>query len=83
MARTQKPIPPPPPPSPLQNLIFRFLQSRQPVQVWLYDNVNMKIEGKIIVSGKGGGGGGVQKNVVADTRSKTHPPPSSPSPLFL
>lgn len=33
-----------------QNLIFRFLQSRQPVQIWLYDNVNLRIEGKIIVS---------------------------------
>ena len=31
------------------NLIFRFLQSRQPVQIWLYENTDLRIEGRIIV----------------------------------
>lgn len=31
-----------------QNLIFRFLQSRARVQVWLYENQNLRIEGHII-----------------------------------
>lgn len=30
------------------NLIFRFLQNRARVQVWLNDNVNLRIEGHII-----------------------------------
>mmetsp|Transcript_24277 Transcript_24277/g.82979 ORF Transcript_24277/g.82979 Transcript_24277/m.82979 type:complete len:99 (-) Transcript_24277:301-597(-) len=30
------------------NLIFRFLQSRTRIQVWLYENADMRIEGKII-----------------------------------
>ena len=29
------------------NLIFRFLQSKSIVQVWLYENVNLRIEGVI------------------------------------
>jgi len=33
----------------LQNLIFRFLQSKQRVQVWLYENTELRIEGRIIV----------------------------------
>lgn len=37
----------------LQNLIFRFLQSRQKVQIWLYDHNDLRIEGRIIVSGDG------------------------------
>ena len=28
------------------NLIFRFLQNRTRVSVWLYENVNTRIEGK-------------------------------------
>ena len=32
----------------LQNLIFRYLQNRSRVSVWLYENVNMRIEGHII-----------------------------------
>ncbi|KDD76561.1 hypothetical protein H632_c181p1 [Helicosporidium sp. ATCC 50920] len=34
------------------NLIFRFLQSRQKIQIWLYDHVDMRIEGRIIVRAK-------------------------------
>merc|ERR1712168_263318 len=30
------------------NLIFRYLQSRVKVQVWLYENQNLRIEGHII-----------------------------------
>nr|CAD7577723.1 unnamed protein product [Timema californicum] len=30
------------------NLIFRFLQTRSKVQVWLYENVNLRIEGHIV-----------------------------------
>ncbi|KAL6778837.1 hypothetical protein ACKKBG_A04420 [Auxenochlorella protothecoides x Auxenochlorella symbiontica] len=30
------------------NLIFRFLQSRQKVQIWLYDHNDLRIEGRII-----------------------------------
>ena len=30
------------------NLIFRFLQSRTRIQVWLYENTQMRIEGRII-----------------------------------
>ena len=30
------------------NLIFRFLQNRSRVQVWLYDQNNMRLEGHII-----------------------------------
>uniref|UniRef100_A0A8C7XMT4 Small nuclear ribonucleoprotein polypeptide E n=1 Tax=Oryzias sinensis TaxID=183150 RepID=A0A8C7XMT4_9TELE len=31
------------------NLIFRYLQNRSRIQVWLYEQVNMRIEGCIIV----------------------------------
>jgi len=30
------------------NLIFRFLQSRTRIQIWLYENTNLRIEGRII-----------------------------------
>eukprot|EP00483_Globobulimina_turgida_P012267 UN12289 len=30
------------------NLIFRFLQNKARVQIWLYEQVNMRIEGRII-----------------------------------
>lgn len=30
------------------NLIFRFLQNRSRVQVWLFENVNLRIEGHIV-----------------------------------
>ncbi|XP_077337359.1 small nuclear ribonucleoprotein E isoform X1 [Lithobates pipiens] len=31
-----------------QNLIFRYLQNRSRIQVWLYEQVSMRIEGCII-----------------------------------
>lgn len=30
------------------NLIFRYLQNRARIQVWLYENVTLRIEGHII-----------------------------------
>ncbi|XP_069627951.1 small nuclear ribonucleoprotein E-like [Haliaeetus albicilla] len=30
------------------NLIFRYLQNRSRIQVWLYEQVNMRLEGCII-----------------------------------
>lgn len=30
------------------NLIFRYLQNRSRVQVWLYENVSLRIEGHIV-----------------------------------
>lgn len=30
------------------NLIFRFLQSQQRIQIWLYDQADLRIEGRII-----------------------------------
>jgi small nuclear ribonucleoprotein E len=32
----------------LQNLIFRFLQSQQKIQIWLYDHTDLRIEGRLI-----------------------------------
>lgn len=30
------------------NLMFRFLQSKQKVQIWLYDQSDLRVEGRII-----------------------------------
>ncbi|PNH04852.1 Small nuclear ribonucleoprotein E [Tetrabaena socialis] len=30
------------------NLMFRFLQSKQKVQIWLYDQTDLRVEGRII-----------------------------------
>ncbi|KZT56607.1 Sm-like ribonucleo protein [Calocera cornea HHB12733] len=30
------------------NVIFKNLQQRTPVQIWLFDNVDMRIEGRIV-----------------------------------
>lgn len=30
------------------NLIFRYLQNRSRVQVWLYENINLRLEGHIV-----------------------------------
>ena len=30
------------------NLIFRFLQNKTRVQIWLYENTELRIEGKIV-----------------------------------
>jgi hypothetical protein len=49
----------PPPPFPAirflsaQNLIFRFLQTKARIQIWLYENTDTVIEGRIIVSSPG------------------------------
>jgi small nuclear ribonucleoprotein E len=32
------------------NLIFRYLQNRSRIQIWLYENVNNRIEGYIVGS---------------------------------
>jgi small nuclear ribonucleoprotein E len=32
------------------NVIFRYLQQQTKVSLWLYDNVDFRIEGRIIVS---------------------------------
>ena len=39
-----------PPAKKKKNLIFRFLQSRTRVQIWLYEQTDLRIEGQIIVS---------------------------------
>lgn len=31
------------------SLIFRYLQNRLTIQVWLYDHADLRIEGRIIV----------------------------------
>ena len=31
-----------------QNLIFRYLQTRSRVDIWLYENINMHMEGHIV-----------------------------------
>ena len=31
-----------------QNLIFRYLQTRARVDIWLYENINMHMEGSIV-----------------------------------
>eukprot|EP00798_Chlamydomonas_sp_ICE-L_P017108 gene17108-23410_t len=30
------------------NLIFRYLQSKQRIQIWLYDQTDLRMEGRII-----------------------------------
>lgn len=30
------------------NLIFRFLQSKAKIQIWLYDQADLRIEGRIV-----------------------------------
>ena len=34
-----------------QNLIFRYLQSKVEVEIWLFEQTDMRIRGRIIVSG--------------------------------
>jgi small nuclear ribonucleoprotein E len=33
-----------------KNVIFKFLQSGSRIQVWLYDNLDFRLEGKLVVS---------------------------------
>merc|ERR1712025_257393 len=47
------------------NLIFRFLQNRTRVQVWLYENVNTRIEGEIV-------GFDEYMNLVLDNAAEVH-----------
>ncbi|KAK7080149.1 hypothetical protein SK128_020450, partial [Halocaridina rubra] len=47
------------------NLIFRYLQSRARVQVWLYENQNLRIEGHII-------GFDEYMNVMLDAAEEVH-----------
>ena len=35
--------------APWQNLIFRFLQNKQKIKIWLFNNNDLSIEGQIIV----------------------------------
>lgn len=32
-----------------KNLLFRFFQTKVNLEIWLYENVDIKLEGKIIV----------------------------------
>ncbi len=47
------------------NLIFRYLQNRTLVSVWLYENVNTRIEGHII-------GFDEYMNLVLDDAAEVH-----------
>jgi len=47
------------------NLIFRYLQNRTRVVVWLYENVNTRIEGQIV-------GFDEYMNLVLDDASECH-----------
>merc|ERR1712110_599736 len=47
------------------NLIFRFLQNKSRIQVWLYENVNLRIEGVIT-------GFDEYMNLVLDDASEVH-----------
>ena len=38
------------PPLCIQNLIFRFLQNKSKIKIWLFNNNDLYIEGQIIVS---------------------------------
>ncbi|KPJ02187.1 putative small nuclear ribonucleoprotein E [Papilio xuthus] len=47
------------------NLIFRYLQNRSRVQIWLYENVNLRIEGHIV-------GFDEYMNIVLDDAEEVH-----------
>lgn len=47
------------------NLIFRFLQNRTRVQIWLYEQVNVRIEGTIV-------GFDEYMNLVVDDAAEVH-----------
>ncbi|KAF6040864.1 hypothetical protein EB796_000847 [Bugula neritina] len=47
------------------NLIFRYLQNRSRISVWLYENVNLRIEGIIV-------GFDEYMNVVMDDAEEYH-----------
>ncbi|XP_022079352.1 small nuclear ribonucleoprotein E-like [Acanthaster planci] len=56
------------------NLIFRYLQNRSRVQVWLYDQNNLRIEGHII-------GFDEYMNLVLDEAEEFHLKTKSRKPL--
>ncbi|XP_078402506.1 small nuclear ribonucleoprotein E-like [Cetorhinus maximus] len=56
------------------NLIFRYLQNRSRIQVWLYEQVNMRIEGCII-------GFDEYMNLVLDDAEEIHMKSKSRKPL--
>ncbi|TWW61494.1 Small nuclear ribonucleoprotein E [Takifugu flavidus] len=57
-----------------QNLIFRYLQNRSRIQVWLYEQVNMRIEGCII-------GFDEYMNLVLDDSEEIHMKTKNRKPL--
>merc|ERR1712212_515701 len=56
------------------NLIFRYLQNRSRIQVWLYEQVNMRIEGCII-------GFDEYMNLVLDDSEEVHMKTKNRKPL--
>lgn len=56
------------------NLIFRYLQNRSRVQIWLLDNVNLRIEGILI-------GFDEYMNLVLDDASEYHLKTNVKSPV--
>uniref|UniRef100_A0A8C4QKD6 Small nuclear ribonucleoprotein E n=1 Tax=Eptatretus burgeri TaxID=7764 RepID=A0A8C4QKD6_EPTBU len=58
------------------NLIFRYLQNRSRIQIWLYEQVNMRIEGCII-------GFDEYMNLVLDDAEEIHMKTKARKPLVL
>ncbi|EDO39176.1 predicted protein [Nematostella vectensis] len=56
------------------NLIFRYLQNRSKIQIWLYEQVNMRIEGHII-------GFDEYMNLVLDEAEEVHLKTKTRKPL--
>ncbi|CEQ39428.1 SPOSA6832_00943, partial [Sporobolomyces salmonicolor] len=49
------------------NVIFKHLQAGTRVQIWLFDNVEQRLEGKILTAGEGVFGFDEFMNVVLDS----------------
>ncbi|XP_069627953.1 small nuclear ribonucleoprotein E-like [Haliaeetus albicilla] len=58
------------------NLIFRYLQNRSRIQVWLYEQVNMRLEGCII-------GFDEYRNLVLDDAEEIRSKPKSRKELGI
>lgn len=56
------------------NLIFRYLQNKSRIQIWLYEQVNMRIEGLII-------GFDEYMNLVLDEAEEVHLKSKTRKPL--
>jgi len=56
------------------NLIFRYLQNRSRVQVWLFENINLRIEGHIV-------GFDEYMNLVLDDAEEYHQKTKNRKPL--